>query len=147
MLTSIRVATQRLIDCRDYMPIVPIGAMAAPSHHPVKYLNKGISAGIGRRTRVGLAGVPTTLRERLRAALLGEQERNLECCGPEDGGHLLSCRVTEFPDEIYRAPKSWTKRAYRNLIDFNDVDKGGHIAAWGQPALFSVAPRSLRKSS
>jgi methyl coenzyme M reductase gamma subunit len=34
-------------------------------------------------------------------------------------------RVTEFPDEIYRAPKSRTKRADRNLVDFNELDKGG----------------------
>jgi pimeloyl-ACP methyl ester carboxylesterase len=55
-----------------------------------------------------------------------------------------------FPDEIYRAPKSWTRRAYRNLIYFNEVDRGGHFAAWEQPELFSAelraAFRSLRRS-
>jgi pimeloyl-ACP methyl ester carboxylesterase len=38
--------------------------------------------------------------------------------------------VTVFPGEIYRAPKSWTQRAFRNLTYFNQVDKGGHFAAW-----------------
>jgi pimeloyl-ACP methyl ester carboxylesterase len=56
--------------------------------------------------------------------------------------------VTVFPDEIYRAPKSWTQIAFRNLIYFNAVDKGGHFAAWEQPELFSeelrAAFRSLR---
>jgi pimeloyl-ACP methyl ester carboxylesterase len=56
--------------------------------------------------------------------------------------------VTVFPNEIYRAPKSWTQNAFRNLIYFNVVDKGGHFAAWEQPQLFSeelrVAFRSLR---
>jgi pimeloyl-ACP methyl ester carboxylesterase len=56
--------------------------------------------------------------------------------------------VTVFPDEIYRAPKSWTQIAFRNLIYFNAVDKGGHFAAWEQPQLFSeelrAAFRSLR---
>ena len=56
--------------------------------------------------------------------------------------------VMVFPREIYRAPKSWTQRAYRNLIYFNEVDKGGHFAAWERPQLFSeeirAAFRSLR---
>jgi pimeloyl-ACP methyl ester carboxylesterase len=50
--------------------------------------------------------------------------------------------VTVFPGEIYRAPKSWTERAYRNLIYFNEVDKGGHFAAWEQPELFSAELRA-----
>jgi pimeloyl-ACP methyl ester carboxylesterase len=62
----------------------------------------------------------------------------------------LPVGVTVFPDEIYRAPKSWTQRAYRNLVYFNEVDKGGHFAAWEQPELLSAelrtAFRSLRQS-
>ena len=49
----------------------------------------------------------------------------------------LPVAVTVFPGEIYRAPRSWTQRAYRNLIYFSAVDKGGHFAAWEQPQLFS----------
>jgi pimeloyl-ACP methyl ester carboxylesterase len=45
-------------------------------------------------------------------------------------------------------PLRQTRRAYRNLIYFNEVDKGGHFAAWEQPQLFSeeirAAFRSLR---
>jgi pimeloyl-ACP methyl ester carboxylesterase len=56
--------------------------------------------------------------------------------------------VTVFPGEIYRAPRSWAERAYHKLIYFNEVDKGGHFAAWEQPELFSeeirAAFRSLR---
>jgi pimeloyl-ACP methyl ester carboxylesterase len=56
--------------------------------------------------------------------------------------------VSVFPGEIYRAPKSWTERAYRHLIYFNEVDKGGHFAAWEEPELFArelrAAFRSLR---
>jgi pimeloyl-ACP methyl ester carboxylesterase len=54
----------------------------------------------------------------------------------------LPVAVTVFPGEIYRAPKSWTQRAYRNLIYFNEVDKGGHFAAWEQPGLFSTELRA-----
>ncbi|PSB29806.1 multidrug MFS transporter [Stenomitos frigidus ULC18] len=60
----------------------------------------------------------------------------------------LPVAITVFPGEIYRAPETWARRAYRNLIYFNEVAKGGHFAAWEQPQLFSeeirAAFRSLR---
>ncbi len=60
----------------------------------------------------------------------------------------LPVAITVFPDEVYRAPETWARRAYRNLIYFNEVDKGGHFAAWEEPQLFSeeirAAFRSLR---
>jgi pimeloyl-ACP methyl ester carboxylesterase len=61
----------------------------------------------------------------------------------------LPAAVTVFPGEIYQAPRSWTERAYRNLIYYNRVDRGGHFAAWEQPGLFAselrAAFRPLRK--
>ena len=44
--------------------------------------------------------------------------------------------ITVFPEEIYRAPETWARRAFRNLTYFHEVDKGGHFAAWEQPELF-----------
>jgi pimeloyl-ACP methyl ester carboxylesterase len=44
--------------------------------------------------------------------------------------------VSVFPDEIYAAPRSWTERAYPNLIHYNRLPKGTHFAAWEQPELF-----------
>ena len=62
----------------------------------------------------------------------------------------LPVAITVFPDDVYRAPETWARRAYRNLIYFHEVDKGGHFAAWEQPELFSAelreAFRPLRKS-
>ena len=62
----------------------------------------------------------------------------------------LPVAITVFPGEVYRAPETWARRAYRNLIYFNEVDKGGHFAAWEQPELFSAelraAFRSLREA-
>jgi len=61
----------------------------------------------------------------------------------------LPVAITVFPEEVYRAPETWARRAYRNLTYFNEVDKGGHFAAWEQPQLFSeeirAAFRSLRR--
>jgi pimeloyl-ACP methyl ester carboxylesterase len=62
----------------------------------------------------------------------------------------LPVGITVFPEEIYRAPETWARRAYRNLIYFHEADKGGHFAAWEQPELFAAelraAFRSLRKA-
>jgi pimeloyl-ACP methyl ester carboxylesterase len=51
--------------------------------------------------------------------------------------------ISVFPDELYQAPRSWAERAYpNNLLYFNEVDKGGHFAAWEQPQLFSEEMRA-----
>lgn len=54
----------------------------------------------------------------------------------------LPVAVTVFPGEIYRAPESWTRQAYRHLIYFHEVDKGGHFAAWEEPLLFADEMRA-----
>jgi pimeloyl-ACP methyl ester carboxylesterase len=54
--------------------------------------------------------------------------------------------VTVFPKELYQAPRSWTERAYPNLVYFNEVDTGGHFAAWQVPALFAAEIRAAFRS-
>src|SRR3954453_11449269 len=55
--------------------------------------------------------------------------------------------VTVFPDELYPAPRSWTEEAYPNLIHFNnELDEGGHFAAWEQPQAFSEEVRASFRS-
>jgi pimeloyl-ACP methyl ester carboxylesterase len=49
----------------------------------------------------------------------------------------LPAAVTVFPEEYVQAPRSWTEKAYRNLIYFNEAERGGHFAAWEQPRVFS----------
>jgi pimeloyl-ACP methyl ester carboxylesterase len=44
---------------------------------------------------------------------------------------------TTFPGEIWRTPRSWVEASYPNVIYFNEVDKGGHFAAWEEPEIFS----------
>ncbi|MFL5979359.1 MAG: epoxide hydrolase, partial [Gaiellaceae bacterium] len=55
---------------------------------------------------------------------------------------------TTFPGEIWRTPRSWAEASYSTLSYFNEVDRGGHFAAWEEPELFSdevrAASRSLR---
>jgi pimeloyl-ACP methyl ester carboxylesterase len=63
-------------------------------------------------------------------------------------GVKIPVAVSVFPDEIYAAPRSWAERAYPKLIHYNKLDRGGHFAAWEQPALFvsemRAAFRTLR---
>ena len=62
------------------------------------------------------------------------------------GDVSLPVAITVFPDEVYRAPETWALRAYRNLIYFHEVDKGGHFAAWEQPELFAAELRAAFRS-
>ena len=70
-----------------------------------------------------------------------------------EGAAAVSIPVgfTTFPGEIWRTPRSWVERAYPNVVYFNEVDKGGHFAAWEEPQLFSeemrACFRSLRSTS
>ena len=60
----------------------------------------------------------------------------------------LPAAVAVFPEEYVQAPRSWTEKAYHNLIYFNQAEQGGHFAAWEQPQVFSeelrAAFRTLR---
>jgi pimeloyl-ACP methyl ester carboxylesterase len=60
----------------------------------------------------------------------------------------LPVGFTTFPGEIWRTPRSWVEQSYPNVTYFNEVDKGGHFAAWEEPELFSgevrAAFRALR---
>jgi pimeloyl-ACP methyl ester carboxylesterase len=61
-------------------------------------------------------------------------------------GVSIPVAVSVFPGEQYEAPRSWAEKAYPNLIYFNEVDKGGHFAAWEEPQLFSEEVRAAFRS-
>jgi pimeloyl-ACP methyl ester carboxylesterase len=68
---------------------------------------------------------------------------------PQTAGEVsIPAAVSRFPREIIPLPRSWAERAYPNLVYFNELEKGGHFAAWEQPELFAgemrAAFRSLR---
>jgi pimeloyl-ACP methyl ester carboxylesterase len=58
----------------------------------------------------------------------------------------LPVGFTTFPDEIFRAPRSWVETGYPNLTYFNEADKGGHFAAWEEPQLFTEEVRAAFRS-
>ncbi len=61
-------------------------------------------------------------------------------------GVSVPAAVSVFPRELYQAPRSWTQRAYPNLIYFHEVGKGNHFAAWQEPELFSTELRAAFRS-
>jgi pimeloyl-ACP methyl ester carboxylesterase len=67
-------------------------------------------------------------------------ESKLDFFAPK--GVTVPTAVSAFPDEIYAAPRSWTEKAYPNLIHYNRLPKGGHFAAWEQPELFTTEMRN-----
>ena len=58
----------------------------------------------------------------------------------------ISVGFTTFPGEIWRTPRSWVEASYPNVTYFNEVDRGGHFAAWEEPELFSHEMRAAFKS-
>lgn len=50
--------------------------------------------------------------------------------------------ITVFPEEVYRAPETWARRAFRDLSYFHEADRGGHFAAWEHPELFAAELRA-----
>src|SRR4051794_20434306 len=49
---------------------------------------------------------------------------------------------TTFPGEVWASPRSWVEKVYPTLTYFNEVDRGGHFAAWEEPELFSDEVRA-----
>jgi pimeloyl-ACP methyl ester carboxylesterase len=54
--------------------------------------------------------------------------------------------ITVFPDEVYRPPVTWARRAFQNLIYFNEAERGGHFAAWEYPEQFAAELRAAFRS-
>jgi pimeloyl-ACP methyl ester carboxylesterase len=77
---------------------------------------------------------------------LGQAQAKALAAGQTPPEVSIPVGFTTFPDEIFRAPRSWVERSYPNLIHFNEVDKGGHFAAWEEPELFAAEMRAAFSS-
>jgi hypothetical protein len=79
---------------------------------------------------------------------LGRAQAAAQAAGQAPPAVSVPVGFTTFPGEIFPAPRSWVETVYPNPIYFNEVDRGGHFAAWEEPELFSdevrTAFRSLR---
>lgn len=41
-----------------------------------------------------------------------------------------------FPGETFLSPRGWAEQVYLKLILWNEVERGGHFAAFEEPMLF-----------
>jgi pimeloyl-ACP methyl ester carboxylesterase len=58
----------------------------------------------------------------------------------------LPVAITVFPEDVFTSPETWARKAFKNLVYFHEVDKGGHFAAWEQPQLFTAELRLAFKT-
>ena len=62
--------------------------------------------------------------------------------GGEDNTVSLPAGCSIFPKEIVPTPRSWAETRYKNIVYWNELDKGGHFAAFEQPDLFVTEVRN-----
>jgi pimeloyl-ACP methyl ester carboxylesterase len=67
-----------------------------------------------------------------------EGQENARAVGQVPTPVSIPVGFTTFPGEIWRTPRSWVEKAYPNVVYFNEVDRGGHFAAWEEPELFAT---------
>jgi pimeloyl-ACP methyl ester carboxylesterase len=75
-----------------------------------------------------------------------EGQENARAAGHAPAPVSIPVGFTTFPGEIWRTPRSWVEKAYPNVIYYNEVDRGGHFAAWEEPELFATEIRAAFKS-
>jgi len=76
----------------------------------------------------------------------GQARAQVAASGQAPPEVTLPAGFTTFPGEIWRTPRTWAENSYPNLTYFNEVDKGGHFAAWEEPELFSTEMRAAFSS-
>jgi pimeloyl-ACP methyl ester carboxylesterase len=77
---------------------------------------------------------------------LGRAQAAAQAAGQAPPAVSVPVGFTTFPGEIFPAPRSWVETVYPNLTYFNEVDRGGHFAAWEEPELFTTEVRAAFKS-
>ena len=76
----------------------------------------------------------------------GVAQAKAQAAGQAPPPMSLPFGFTTFPGEIWKTPRSWVEKNYPNVVYFNEVDRGGHFAAWEEPELFSQEVRNAFRS-
>jgi pimeloyl-ACP methyl ester carboxylesterase len=72
----------------------------------------------------------------------GQAQAKAAAAGQAPPAVTLPVGFTQFPGEIFLAPRSWVEKSYPNVVYFNKAERGGHFAAWEEPQLFSEEIRA-----
>lgn len=54
----------------------------------------------------------------------------------------LPVGMSVFPKEIIKTPRKWADKVFPNIIHWNELDRGGHFAAFEQPDVFVAELRA-----
>jgi len=76
----------------------------------------------------------------------GQAQARAAAAGQAPPAVSLPVGFTQFPGEIFQAPRSWVEQGYPSLTYFNKAERGGHFAAWEEPELFSTEVRDTFRS-
>jgi pimeloyl-ACP methyl ester carboxylesterase len=76
----------------------------------------------------------------------GQAQAAAQAAGQAPPAVTIPVGFTTFPDEIFRAPRSWVEQSYPSLVYFNEANKGGHFAAWEEPEVFATEIRATFRS-
>jgi pimeloyl-ACP methyl ester carboxylesterase len=57
----------------------------------------------------------------------------------------LPVGISIYPKEIFRPSRRWAEKYLSRIIHWNELDRGGHFAAWEQPQLFVKELRNCFK--
>ena len=71
---------------------------------------------------------------------------NTAFSGDGDNSVKVPTGVSSFPKEIVRTPRSWAEKRYPDIRYWNNLDKGGHFAAFEQPELFVEEMRAWQRA-
>jgi pimeloyl-ACP methyl ester carboxylesterase len=72
----------------------------------------------------------------------GQAQAKAAAAGQAPPPVTIPVGFTQFPGEIFLAPRSWVEKSYPNVAYFNKAQRGGHFAAWEEPELFSQEMRA-----
>jgi pimeloyl-ACP methyl ester carboxylesterase len=72
----------------------------------------------------------------------GQAQAKAAAAGETPPQVTIPVGFTQFPGEIFLAPRSWVEKSYPNVVYFNKAARGGHFAAWEEPELFSEELRA-----
>jgi pimeloyl-ACP methyl ester carboxylesterase len=56
--------------------------------------------------------------------------------GPRVGEVAVATGVSVFPKEIFRTSRRWAEKRFPNILYWNELERGGHFAAFEQPEAF-----------
>jgi pimeloyl-ACP methyl ester carboxylesterase len=71
--------------------------------------------------------------------------QSMDCFG-DTTPVAMAAGVSMFPKEIFQPSRRMVERRYTNLVYWNELDRGGHFAAFEQPGLFVTELRNCFRS-